>query len=184
MFCETNLLKENNELNEQVENLSNKLERCYNTKVTFEHMMKNQRSYGDKSGIGFKKGKGKNMKMQEEKISHLMCYRCHDMGHLAKYCPTKKPQVEPKAKPQVQVKISHQDGDLGMKKKKTRRGGKARARHPTPNQDAKMMSKTQDEKKVYAHIKCFKCGDTGQFASKCPTKLEKENSSNSCEARQ
>ena len=55
------------------------------------------------------------------------------MGHLAKHCPTKKTQDEPKAKPQVQVKINHQDGDLGMKKKKTRRGGKARARHPTPN---------------------------------------------------
>jgi hypothetical protein len=99
MSCETNLLKENNEIKGEVKNLSSKLERYYNTKVTFEHMMKNQRSYGDKSGIGFKRSKVKNMKMQEEKISHFMCYRCHDMGHLAKYCPTKKPQVEPKAKP-------------------------------------------------------------------------------------
>ena len=37
-----------------------------------------------------------------------------------------------------------------------------------------MMSKTQDEKKVYAHIKCFKCEDMGHFALKCPTKLEKK----------
>ena len=42
------------------------------------------------------------------------------------------------------------------------------------DQDAKMMTKTQDEKKVYAHIKCFKCGDMRHFASKCPTKLEKK----------
>jgi hypothetical protein len=59
-----------------------------------------------------------------------------------------------------------------MIKKKTRRGG--RARHPMQIQDAKMMSKNQDEKKVHAHIKCFKCGDMGYFASGYPTKLEKK----------
>ena len=55
MSCEINLLKENNELNEQVKKLSNKLERCYNSQVTFEHMLKTQRNYGDKCGLGFKK---------------------------------------------------------------------------------------------------------------------------------
>ena len=58
------------------------------------------------------------------------------------------------------------------KKKKTRRGGKAR--HPMQTQDAKMMSKNEDEKKDYAHIKFFKCGNTGYFSSKFPTKLEKK----------
>ena len=43
MSCQTNLLKENNEINEQVKKLSNKLERCYNSKVTFEHMLKTQK---------------------------------------------------------------------------------------------------------------------------------------------
>jgi hypothetical protein len=38
-------LKENNELKNEVKKLSNKLERCYNSKVTFEHMMKIQRNF-------------------------------------------------------------------------------------------------------------------------------------------
>ena len=86
--------------------------------------------------------------------------------------PQPKPQVEQKKKPQVQVKINHEDGDdLMIKKKKTRRGG--RARHPMLIQDAKMMSKNQEEK-VHAHIKFFKCDDMGHFALRCPTKLEKK----------
>ena len=50
-------MKENNELNEQVKKLSNKLERCYNFQVTFEHMLKTQRNFGDKSSVGFKTSK-------------------------------------------------------------------------------------------------------------------------------
>ncbi|KAG0514702.1 hypothetical protein BDA96_10G216000 [Sorghum bicolor] len=199
MSCETNLLKENNELKNEVKNLSNKLERCYYSKVTFEHILKTQRNYGDKYGLGFKKKMTKGKRKQErEKLSHFMCYRCHEMGHLANGCPNKeklkkikeeerlkhvkcfkcrtwghltsmcptkqlvkqqeepqpKPQVEQEKKPQTQVKFNHH-GDLMMKKKKTRRGG--RARHPMQIQDAKMMSK-----------------DDGHFASRCPTKLEKK----------
>jgi hypothetical protein len=139
-------LKENNELKNKVKNLSNKLE---------------------------SKGKGKNKKMQEENISHFMCYRCHDMGHLAKYCPTKRAQVEPKEKSQNRVQVNYQDGDLGMMMmmKKTR-GGKSRARHHTPNQDSQKMSKIQDEKNDHSHIKYFKCKYMRHFASRCPTKIE------------
>jgi hypothetical protein len=95
------------------------------------------------------------------------------MKRRSKSCPTKKPKMRPQdeKKPQVQIKINHEDdGDLMMMKKKTRRVG--RIRHLMLDQDAKMMSKTQDKKKVYAHIKCFKCEDTGHFTLKCPTKLE------------
>ena len=77
-----------------MKNLSKKLERCYNSKVTFEHMLKTQRNYGNKCGLGFKKKmtKGdikreKKMKLQQRKLSHTMCYRCHEAGHLANGCP-------------------------------------------------------------------------------------------------
>ncbi|KAG0537939.1 hypothetical protein BDA96_03G191900 [Sorghum bicolor] len=207
MSCESNLLKENNELNEQVKNLSNKLERCYYSKVTFEHILKTQRNYGDKCGLGFKKKMTKGERKQEKrmkkllqkKLSHTMCYRCYEVGHLANGCPNKeklkkmkeedrlknvkcfkcrtwghltsmcptkqlvnhqvkpqpKPQVRQEKTPQEQIKINRDGDDLIMKKKKTRRGG--RARHPMQIQDAKMMSK-----------------DDGHFASRCPTKLEKK----------
>ncbi|KAG0529848.1 hypothetical protein BDA96_05G132800 [Sorghum bicolor] len=203
MSCETNLLKENNELKNEVKNLSNKLERCYYSKVTFEHILKTQRKYGDKCGLGFKKKMTKGKRKQErENLSHFMCYQCHEVGHLANSCPNKeklkkikeeerlkhvkcfkcrtwghltsmcptkqlvkqqvkpqqKPQVEQEKKPQVQVKIYHEDGgDMGMMKKKTRRGGRQ-------SRSSKDLS----------HIKCFECKNDGHFASKCPTKLEKK----------
>ena len=67
MSCETNLLKENNELKNEVKKLRNKLERCYNTKITFDHMLNNQRSYGDMSGIGFNKSITKGKEKEKEK---------------------------------------------------------------------------------------------------------------------
>ncbi|KAG0529030.1 hypothetical protein BDA96_05G063300 [Sorghum bicolor] len=210
MSCETNILKENNKLKNEVKNLSNKLERCYYSKVTFEHILKTQRNYGDKCGLDFKKKMTKGERKQEKrmkkllqkKLSHTMCYRCHEAGHLANgcpnieklkkmkeeerlkhvkcfkcrtwghltsMCPTKqlvkhqakpqqKLQVEQEKKPQAQVKIYHEDGgDMGMMKKKTRRGGR--------------QSRSS---KDLPHIKCFECKNDGHFASKCPTKLEKK----------
>ena len=123
------------------------------------------------------------LKKEEERLKHVKCFKCRTWGHLTSMCPTKqlvKQQVEPQSKPRVeqetpqeQIKINHEDGgDLMMKKKKTKRG--ERARHPIFIQDANMMSKNQEGKKVYAHIKCFKCEDMGHFASKCPTKLDKK----------
>ena len=65
LSCETNLLKENNELKNEVKKLSNKLERCYNSKVTFEHMMKTQRNFSDKSGIRFNKSMTKEERKRD-----------------------------------------------------------------------------------------------------------------------
>ena len=106
---------------------------------------------------------------EEERLKHVKCFKCRTWGHLTSMCLTKqlvkqleepqsKPQVEQEKTPQEQIKINHEDGDaLMINKKKTRRGGKAR--HPMQTQNAKMMSKNQDEKIDYAHIKCFKCKD-------------------------
>ncbi|KAG0523227.1 hypothetical protein BDA96_07G105700, partial [Sorghum bicolor] len=176
MSCETNLLKENNKLKSEVKNLSNKLERCYNSKVTFEHILKTQRNYGNKCGLGFKKKMTKGKRKQEKrKLSHFMCYRCHEVGHLASGCPNieklKKMKEEERLKhvkgfkcrtwghltsmcPTKQL-VKQQEEPQPKPQKKTRRGG--RARHPMQIQDAKMMSKND-----------------GHFASKCPTKLEKK----------
>ncbi|KAG0533550.1 hypothetical protein BDA96_04G202800 [Sorghum bicolor] len=91
MSSETNILKENNELKNEVKNLSNKLERCYYSIVTLEHILKTQRNYGDKCGLGFKKKMTKGERKQEKrKLSHFMCYRCHEVGHLANGCPNKE----------------------------------------------------------------------------------------------
>ena len=54
-----------------MKNLSNKLERCYNSKVTFEHMLKTQRNYGDKCGLGFKKKMTKGERKRERKMKKL-----------------------------------------------------------------------------------------------------------------
>ena len=61
-------MKENNKLKREVKNLSNKLERCYNSKVTFEHMLKTQRNFGDKSGLGFKRKMTKGKRKRAKKM--------------------------------------------------------------------------------------------------------------------
>ena len=73
--------------------------------------------------------------------------------------PQPKSQVEQEKTPQEQIKINLKDGDdLMIKKKKTRRGGKARERamRLRMNQDAKQVSKNEEEKmEKIAHMRCY-----------------------------
>ncbi|KAG0549552.1 hypothetical protein BDA96_01G265400 [Sorghum bicolor] len=200
MSCETNLLKENNMLNEQVKNLSNKLERCYNSKVTFEHILKTQRNYGDKCGLGFKKKMTKGERKQEKrKLSHFMCYRCHEVGHLAKGCPNKE-----KLK-----KIKEEERLKHVKCFKCRTWGHLTSMCPTKQlvkqqEEPQPKPQVEQEKTPQAQVNINHDGDDwmkkkkktrrggrarhpmqiqdakmmskddGHFASRCPTKLEKK----------
>ncbi|OQU78981.1 hypothetical protein SORBI_3008G082250 [Sorghum bicolor] len=203
MSCETNLLTENNELKNEVKNLSNKLERCYYSKVTFEHILKTQRNYGDKCGLGFKKKmtKGKR-KQKREKLSHFMCYRCHEVGHPANGCPNKEKLKKKKeeerlkhvkcfkcrtwghltsvcpTKQLVKQKVKPQPKPQ-VEKEKTPQA-QVMIYHEVGGDMGMMKKKTRREgrqsrsSKDLSHIKCFECKDNGHFASRCPTKLEKK----------
>ncbi|KAG0537918.1 hypothetical protein BDA96_03G189900 [Sorghum bicolor] len=199
MSCETNLLNVNNELKNEVKNFSNKLERCYYSKVTFEHILKTQRNYGDKCGLGFKEKMTKGKRKQEKrKLSHFMCYRCHEVEHLANGCPNK----EKLKKMKEEERLKH------VKCFKCRTWGHLTSMCPTKKlvrQQEKPQPKPQfeQEKKPQAQVKFNHHGDLmmkkkktrrgrrarhprkiqdakmiskddGHFASRCPTKLEKK----------
>ena len=68
MQYETNFVEENKELQSQVKYLSNKIERWAKSKVTLESIIKNQRSFGDMSGIGSNKSKVKGKKWARRNI--------------------------------------------------------------------------------------------------------------------
>jgi hypothetical protein len=61
-------------------------------------MLNNKRSYSDMSGIGFNKSMTKGerkrvrkMKKQEQRrLSHFMCFKCHEVGHHANSCPNEE----------------------------------------------------------------------------------------------
>ncbi|OQU80387.1 hypothetical protein SORBI_3007G119750 [Sorghum bicolor] len=206
MSCEINLLKENNELKNEVKNLSNKLERCYHSKVTFEHILKTQRNYDDKCGLGFNKKMTKGERKQEKrmkkllqkKLSHTMCYRCHEAGHLANGCPN----IEKLKKMKEEERLKH------VKCFKCRTWGHLTSMCPTKQlvkQQVKPQPKPQvEQEKPQAQVKFNHHGDNlkkkkkktrrggrarhpmqiqdakmmskddGHFASRCPTKLEKK----------
>ncbi|OQU77710.1 hypothetical protein SORBI_3009G091980 [Sorghum bicolor] len=152
MYCETNLLKENSKLNEQVKNLSNKLERCYYSKVTFDHILKTQRNYGDKCGLGSKKKMRKGERKQEKrikklhqkKLSHTMCYWCREPGHLANGCPN----IKKLKKMKEEERLKH------VKCFKCRTWGHLTSMCPT-----KLLPQVEQEKTPQAQVKINHDGD-------------------------
>ena len=72
MQYETNLVEENKELQSQVKYLSNKIERWTKSKVTLESIIKNQRNFGDMSGIGSNKSKVKGKRWEKKKYEKEM----------------------------------------------------------------------------------------------------------------
>ncbi|OQU83327.1 hypothetical protein SORBI_3005G108601 [Sorghum bicolor] len=164
MSCETNLLKENNKLKSEVKKLSNKLEMCYNSKVTFEHILKTQRNYGDKCGIGFKKKMTKGKRKQEKrKLSHFMCYRYHEVGHLANGCPNK----EKLKKMKEEERLKH------IKCFKCRTWGHLTSMCPTKQlvkqqEEPQQKPQVEQEKKPQAQVKIYHedGGDMGMMNKK------------------
>jgi hypothetical protein len=96
-------------------------------------------------------------RLEEEKLYHLVCYKCNLMGPIAKFCPTKKPQVEPKSNPQVQVKNNHEDGVDGEK---------------TRTQDREVEG--QDQKQDLTQFKHHSSDKLGYLDSECLNKLVKK----------
>ncbi|KAG0520720.1 hypothetical protein BDA96_08G098700, partial [Sorghum bicolor] len=164
--------------NEEIKTSESSSLGCYN-QITFEHILKTQRIYGDKCGLGFKEKMTKGKRKREDKACQVL--QVSHLGHLTSMCPTKqlvkqqvkpqsKPQVEQEKKPKAQVKFNHH-GDLMKKKRRKQEGWKSKASNANPRcQDHEQES---DRKSLCSHH-VFECKNEGHFASRCPTKLEKK----------
>ena len=139
MYHETNHVEENIEPNDEERNSSDKVDRHGSSNATHQQLLKSHKKFGNMNGIAYnntsikgkrwaKKNYEKEMRrLEDEKPSHYMWFKCHKMGHLAMSCPKKKkkkPQdsSEDESKnSQMQANINHKvDNKLG--KKKVRRG--------------------------------------------------------------
>ena len=108
-------------------------------------MLKTQRNYGDKCGLGFKKKitKGerkrerKMKKLQQRKLSHTMCYQCHEAGHLANGCPN----IEKLKKMKEEERLKH------VKCFKCHTWGHLTSKYPT-----KQLVKQLEEESPPSHI--------------------------------
>ena len=62
--------------------------------------------------------------------------------------PQPKPQVEQENTPQEQIKINHEDGgNLMIKKKKTRRGGKSKRKSNASKNESRCKANKQEQRR-------------------------------------
>jgi hypothetical protein len=141
MYHETNHVEENNEPKNEKVKSSGKVGLCALPYVTHSQLLESHKKYGNMNGIAYnntkikgkrwgKKKYEKEMKrLEDEKISHYLCFKCHTVGHLAMICPSKKRKrphdsSEDESKnSQIQANVNRKvDNKLG--KKRVRRGGK------------------------------------------------------------
>jgi hypothetical protein len=111
--------------------------------MTHSQILKSHKKHGNLNDIAYNntniKGKrwGKKKyekemkKLEDEKLSHYLCFKCHMVGHLAMDCPNKKrkrPQDSSEEESNIsqkQVNVNREvDNKIG--KKKVRRGGRRR----------------------------------------------------------
>ena len=91
MLCDTNLVKKNKELNEEVNKLKEKLDGWYNSKKALDNILKYQRGVEDKSGVGFPTNEKEMRKKKEKKsVAKQRCFGCNEKGHKIVLCPNKK----------------------------------------------------------------------------------------------
>ena len=95
MYHETNHVEENNEPNHEEENLSKRVDRHGFSYATHEQLLKSHKKFGNMNGIvynntnikgkrwGKKKYEKEMRRLEDEKLSHYLCFKCHKMGHLA-----------------------------------------------------------------------------------------------------
>ena len=95
--CETNLLKENNELKSEVKKLNKVREVLQHQNHLRAHDEQQKKLWWyewhwiqQEHDQGERKRERKIKKQEQKRLSHFMCFKCHEMGHLANGCPNEE----------------------------------------------------------------------------------------------
>jgi hypothetical protein len=109
MYIVANLVEENKQLQAQVKDLKEDLDRSYKGKNTLDEILSKQKSTNDKCGLGFHRKenakKTRHMPRYARKHAylrndgkknvsknhpHITCFGCHEKGHFASVCANMK----------------------------------------------------------------------------------------------